>query len=108
MTPQRIILTMVVAFICTLFLRSLPFLVFRGKREMPAFLKRLGDVLPTTIIAVLVVYCLKPIVVNEFGTESIAMIVASIVVAVSYKIKHSTLLSIALGTVVNMVLLMLL
>lgn len=104
MSPKDVIIMIVVAFLCTIFLRSLPFIVFSGKRKMPEFLKKLGDVLPATIIAVLVVYCLKSIVAAPFEGESVAMIIASLVVVVSYKWKHSTLISIALGTIVNMLL----
>lgn len=104
MSPKDIIIMIVVAFICTIFLRSLPFIVFSGKRKMPEFLKKLGSMLPPTIIAVLVVYCLKSIVGDPTNSESIAMIIASVVVFASYKWKHNTLISIALGTIVNMLL----
>lgn len=108
MRPKDIIIMIIVAFICTIFLRALPFIVFSGKRKMPEFLKRLGDMLPPTIIAVLVVYCLKSIVAAPTNGESIAMIIASVVVFVTYKWKHNTLISIALGTIVNMLLIYLL
>ena len=40
-------------------LRALPFLLFHGDRKMPEWLARLGSVLPSAIMAVLIVYCLR-------------------------------------------------
>ena len=47
-----------VSALCTLLMRALPFLFFRGKRTMPGWLSRLGDARPGAMMAVLVVYCL--------------------------------------------------
>lgn len=55
-------------------------------------------------MAVLVVYCLKDVRGN-FTQTGIRQIAAGLVVAVTYKWKHNTLLSILIGTVVYMVLL---
>lgn len=41
----------------TVLLRALPFLVFRKK--VPAYVTYLGRVLPSAIIGMLVIYCLK-------------------------------------------------
>lgn len=60
--------------------------------------------LPPAIVAVLVVYCLKDVRGN-FTQTGIRQIAAGLVVAVTYKWKHNTLLSILIGTVVYMVLL---
>ena len=43
----------------TFFLRALPFLIFHGEKRMPGWLERLGQALPSAIMAVLIVYCLK-------------------------------------------------
>ena len=76
---------------------------FRGGRQMPEKLIYLGKILPSAIMAVLIVYCLKDAIRDVRGV-GIAQFVAVIVVAVSYKWKHNTLVSIALGTVCNMLL----
>lgn len=46
-----------VAAIVTLFIRAIPFVLFGGKREVPATVIYLGKVLPPAIMVILVVYC---------------------------------------------------
>lgn len=70
---------------------------------MPEKLIYLGKILPSAIMAVLIVYCLKDANRDVQGV-GIVQFVAVIVVAVSYKWKHNTLMSIALGTACNMLL----
>jgi len=85
-------------------LRSLPFLVFSGERKMPDWLSRLGAALPSAIMAVLIVYCLKGAKSDMIGT-GIPSAIAVLAVVLSYKWKHSTFLSILVGTAVYMLLL---
>lgn len=59
MKTGYIILAIAVSAAVTFALRALPFAAFRGDRAMPAWLERLGRTLPSAIMAVLVVYCLK-------------------------------------------------
>ena len=40
-------------------IRFLPFAVFRGGKQTPALIEKLGRVLPYAIMGMLVVYCLK-------------------------------------------------
>lgn len=91
----------------TFLLRALPFLAFRGEKKMPKRLERLGKILPSAIMAVLIVYCLK-----DMGDDSIRIgfpkITAVVLVAISYKWKHNTLLSILTGTLCYMILLQIL
>lgn len=89
----------------TFSLRAFPFLCFR-KREMPVWLHQLGQQLPSAIMAILVVYCLKDIV--NFSSSGKAQVLASIVVIVTYKWKHNTFFSILSGTICNMIFLHLL
>lgn len=88
----------------TFFLRGIPFLVFQGERKMPAWLDALGQALPPAIMAVLVVYCLKDVG-SAFVQTGVKKLLAVAVVALTYKWKHSTLLSIVLGTGCYMLLL---
>ena len=90
--------------LCTFFLRALPFLAFGGSQKMPDWLDRLGKTLPSAIMAVLIVYCLKDVGsdVVHIGLPKIAAVV---IVALSYKLKHNTLVSIAVGTAGYMILL---
>lgn len=56
MSPYRIILIILISAIITFILRALPFIVFNGKRKMPDALERLGKVLPSAIMAVVISY----------------------------------------------------
>lgn len=101
MTMQTIWAVLVSA-ACTLFMRALPFLFFRGNKPLPAWLERLGKVLPSAIMAVLVVYCLKDAVLAP-RENALPQVLGVAVVALSYRWKHNTLLSILLGTVAVMI-----
>ena len=85
----------------TIALRFLPFFIF--KNNVPEPIVYLGKVLPSAIMGMLVVYCLK-------GTDltgahhGMAEILGVFCVFLLHKWKHNTLLSIALGTVVYMIL----
>lgn len=83
--------------VITAALRSLPFLVFGGKRETPQIITYLGEVLPYSIMAMLVIYCLKGI---SFATVAgyLPMILASAVVILLHIWRRNTLLSIIAGT----------
>ena len=92
-----------VAAIITLFIRAIPFVAFGGKREVPATVTYLGKVLPPAIMVILVIYCVKGI---DLFTEShgIPELVSIAVVGGLHVWKKNTLLSIAAGTVLYMVL----
>ena len=82
-----------VSAVITFGLRALPFLVFQEGKELPDQIKRLGMVLPSSIMAVLIVYCLKDV------GDGLWKLIAAAITAVSYRWKHNTLISILLGTV---------
>lgn len=85
----------------TLFLRSLPFLLFGGKRKTPVFITYLSNVLPYAIMGMLVVYCLRN---TNFlaAPHGLPEVIACGAVALLHLCKRNTLLSIALGTVLYM------
>ena len=99
-----VVLAIFIAAVVTFSLRALPFLLFSGNRKMPDWLSRLGAVLPSAIMAVLIVYCLKGVKSDMIGT-GVPSAIAVLVVALSYKWKHNTFLSILFGTAVYMLLL---
>ena len=99
-TTQSLIIIAVMA-IGTMLLRLLPFLLF--SKNTPKPILYLGNVLPYSIVAMLVVYCLKEV--DFTGTShGLPEIIAVLLVAVLHKWKHNTLLSILAGTVCYMVL----
>ena len=85
-----------VSALITFGLRALPFFAFSGSRKMPASLERLGQALPSAIMAVLIIYCMKDIPTGG---------ISAAVVFITYKWKHQTLVSILLGTISYMMLL---
>lgn len=97
---QSLILIGVMAGV-TMLLRFLPFILFSKKTPKPILY--LGEVLPYSIIAMLLVYCLKE---TDFAGSShgIPEIVSVLLVAVLHKWKHNTLLSILSGTICYMLL----
>lgn len=104
MDNTMIIVAILASALITFGLRAIPFLVFGKGKTMPPKLIYLGKILPSAIMAVLVVYCLKDVAV-DFFSYGIPELVAAAVVVITYKWKHNTLLSILLGTICNMLLL---
>ncbi len=92
-----------VAAIVTLFIRAIPFVAFGGKREVPATVTYLGKVLPPAIMVSLVIYCVKSIDLFT-GSHGIPELLSIAVVVGLHVWKKNTLLSIAVGTVLYMVL----
>lgn len=84
-------------------LRFLPFLIFGENRKTPALVTYLGQVLPYSIMGMLVVYCLKEVslTASPFG---IPEIIGCAVVTALHVWKRNTLLSIGAGTVCYMLL----
>lgn len=104
MKTGYVIAAVALSAVVTLALRALPFALFGGGRRMPAWLEDLGGKLPGAIMAVLVVYCLKSAA-TDFAATGAKQLIAAAIVAVSYKLRHSTFLSIILGTGAYMLLL---
>lgn len=101
------ILAIVIMISVTVALRFIPFIVFNGNRETPKIITYLGKTLPSAIMGMLVVYCLKGV---EFTKNAslegwLPALVASVMVVLSYVWKKNTLLSIIVGTAIYMILL---
>ena len=87
----------------TAVLRFAPFFIFSGDQPVPEVINYLGRVLPYSIMAMLVVYCLKGISFAKapFGLPEI---ISVILVAVLHVWKRNTLFSIICGTICYMLL----
>lgn len=83
--------------------RWLPFVIFRDADRLPKIIEYLGKVLPAAMMGLLVVYCYKDINFSVF-TEIIPAAVAGILVAAIHIWKRNTVMSIAIGTAVYMIL----
>ncbi len=99
MNSTYIYSVIVVVALMTMLIRFLPFIVF--KNNVPKIVEYLGDVLPYSIMAMLVVYCLRNI--DILGqSHGLPEIIASLFVVLIHKFKHNLLLSVVCGTVVYM------
>lgn len=101
-TVYVFLVVMVIA-IVTALLRFLPFLVFNGTRTVPKVIHYLGNVLPYSIMGMLVVYCLKDISFGKFG-DWLPEFISVIGVVLLHVWKRNTLLSIIGGTICYMLL----
>lgn len=103
MTDLHAFLIVAVAAGVTIALRFLPFLVFRENRKTPELITYLGQVLPFSIMGMLVVYCLKNI---SFASApfGIPELIGCTLVAELHVWKRNTLLSICVGTICYMLL----
>lgn len=87
----------------TAILRFLPFLIFDGRRPIPKIIRYLGSVLPYSVIAMLVIYCLKDTSFVDFsGWLPSAISVSAVIILHIWK--RNTLLSIIGGTLCYMLL----
>ena len=86
----------------TFLLRAFPFLLFKEK-ELPKWLEKLEKHLPMTIMAVLIVYCLKDLKMQINNTFYSFILLARLTVVFTYKWKNNTFLSIILSTLVYMI-----
>ncbi len=102
-TAMHAFLVVAICSAVTIVLRAAPFAFFGGKKGVPRIVEALGRTLPPAIMAALVVYCLKSV---PFGTMSNAasQIIAAACVVALHVWKRNTLLSIAAGTAVYMIL----
>ena len=89
--------------IITALLRFLPFLIFKGKASTPAIVEKLGRLLPSAVIAMLVVYCMKDMHFSGM-VGYLPAIIASLLTGGLHIWKRNTLLSVISGTVCYMLL----
>lgn len=87
----------------TWLIRGLPYMMFGGKKGIPKIALYLGAVLPSAIMIILVVYCLRNIEFTVFPFGAAELI--SVFVVVMLQIwKNNPFISIFLGTACYMVL----
>jgi branched-subunit amino acid transport protein AzlD len=83
--------------------RVLPFLIFPENKEIPKYVKYLADILPFTIIGMLVVYCLKDVSFLQ-SPYAIPEAISLLAIALLHVWKRNTLLSIGGGALLYMML----
>ncbi len=98
LTTTQAVITILIAAVCTFATRVFPFALFGRKKEVPKFIKYLGEILPLAIIGILIIYCLKDFTGGDKNII-IPQIIAVAATAIIHIWKHNTLLSIAVGTI---------
>lgn len=103
MSNTMVALTIGVSAAVTIALRFLPFVIFSGSRETPKIVTYLGKYLPYAIMAMLCVYCLKSVsvIAYPFGIPELIGVAAVVLLHIW---KRNTLLSIAGGTILYILL----
>ena len=103
MSDTMLLLTILVISAVTAALRFIPFFIFSKDNKTPEIITYLGKVLPYSIMAMLVVYCLKSVnlLSAPFGIPELIGVIAVILLHIW---KRNTLISIAGGTVCYMLL----
>ena len=101
MNNTEILITALMIVIGTAFLRFLPFIIINKSLSENKYVKFLGKLLPYSMIALLVIYCIKDINIIKFpyGLPEIISIIAVVVFQV---VKRNVLISIGLGTIIYM------
>jgi len=99
---RDLIIVLIVALV-TMLIRFLPFMIFSGDRKTPAFITYLGKVLPYSIMAMLLVYCLRNVSLIS-SPHGLPELIACAVIVALHIWKRNTLLSIIAGTVSYMLL----
>lgn len=98
--------TLLLILVCagvTIALRALPFLALGRGGQSPALVRRLGERLPPAVMAILVVYCLRS---TSFAALSgwVPALAAGAATVALHVWRRNTLLSIAGGTLLYMLL----
>lgn len=102
MNTQEVLVVLTAALV-TAALRFAPFILFPPGKKTPALVLYLGRVLPYAVVGMLVVYCLRGV---EFTGVSLWLpeAISAALVALSYRLKRNSLLSIVAGTACYMIL----
>lgn len=93
MTLTEQIITIAMVVLATMLTRFLPFILFPADKPTPKYIKYLGDVLPSAIFALLVIYSLKNVSIFD-GSHGIPELISIAVVIALHIWKKQMLLSI--------------
>lgn len=103
MSVQQQAITILMVILGTMLTRFLPFLLFPAGKSTPKYIRYLGKVLPAAVFGLLVIYCVRNVSVLE-GSHGIPELISIAAVAALHLWKKNMFLSIAVGTILYMVL----
>lgn len=103
MTNVQFLITIAVMGLAVQLTRFTPFILFRKSDKLPPIVEYLGKVLPAAMMGLLVVYCFKDVNYADMS-QVIPSLIAFAAIVCLHLWKHNTILSIALGTAIYMVL----
>lgn len=101
MTTAQMLATIAIAAAATILTRALPFIAFPAGKQTPPYIQYLGRVLPGAVFGLLVVYCLREVDVFT-GMHGLPEALGVLVAGGTYLWKRNMLLSIAVSTVLYM------
>ena len=103
MTLGQSILMIIAVVMATVTTRVLPFIIFPANKKPPRYVQYLGEVLPSAVIGLLVIYCLKDVSFFS-GSYGLPEMISISCIAAFYLWKKNSLACILLGTIIYMVL----
>lgn len=101
MTTAQMLAAIAIAAAATILTRALPFIAFPAGKQTPPYIQYLGRVLPGAVFGLLVVYCLREVDVFT-GMHGLPEALGVLVAGSTYLWKRNMLLSIAVSTVLYM------
>lgn len=104
MKTSTLTIYIAVAALITFLLRLLPLVFYRRLKNIPPLLTRLTDVLPLSIMAILLVYCLRDGFKAPYAS-GIPLLAGTMITVFIHLLKKNTMLSIICGTAVYMIVL---
>ncbi len=102
MSDLYIIWVILVMAVVTMLLRFLPFIIFDHGEKLPQWISYLGKVLPSAIMSMLLVYCLRNINFTQ-GSRGIPELLCVGIAVLLHVWKRNTILSIGVSTILFMV-----
>lgn len=102
MNTTQSVVTIVIIVFATLLTRFLPFVLFPEHKTTPQYMVYLGNVLPYSVIGLLLVYCLKDVSVIVWPF-ALPEIIAIVCIVLLHLWKKNMFISIGVGTVFYMV-----
>ncbi|TXJ30191.1 branched-chain amino acid transporter AzlD [Brachyspira aalborgi] len=103
MNNKELLITALIIVFATVIIRFLPFIIIRKSIAERRYIKFLGDMMPYSMIALLIIYCLKEVNLIKYP-YGIPELISIAIIIILHIIKRNVLISIGVGTVIYMIL----